>query len=205
VKVYVSIATKGDRPEQLNKTIASIKNQCDELFLYDNSQLPDLTDMGKFYLLHQLSQPCYYLTIDDDIIYPTDYVDQITSDIDHYGTIITYHGRILKQPIKRYYQGHDLYDFRHGYDKALFVDVGGTGVMGFRTDYFNPVEVYKTPYKCMSDIVVSLEAKRQNKKIICAPKEKGWLIQQEVESSILKRIGGKDESKQVELCKLIFE
>ena len=205
MKRIVSIATKGDRPEQLKRTIDSLANQCDELFVYDNSKSTDYTDNAKFFRLSQLTETCYYFTCDDDIIYPEDYIQHIVYLIYKYGTIITFHGRNLRQPVKRYYQGHDIYDFRHTQDKPLFVDVAGTGVCGFSTQYFNPTELYKSEYKCMSDLVFSLEAKRQGQKIICGARQAGWLKQQEVSSGILQAFAGKDESKQIELAKLIIE
>ncbi len=205
MKRIVSIATKGDRPEQLSRTIASLINQCDELHVYDNSKRTDYTDLSKFYLLNKLSEPCYYFTADDDIIYPPDYVQHTVELIYKYGCIITYHGRILKEPINRYYRGHDVFDFRGIVDKDVFVDVGGTGVMAFRTDVFNPVNIYLSEYKCMSDLVFSLEAAKAKQKIICAKHPQNWLIQQEVNGGIMKTFAGKDESKQVELARMIYE
>lgn len=155
--------------------------------------------------MHELSSPCYYLCADSDIIYPPDYVQHTIELIEKYQCIITYHGRILVEPIKSYYKGHTVYDFRGSQDKDLYVDVAGTGVCGFRTDYFNPTEIYKSEYKCMSDLVFSLEAKRQGKKIICASRKQNWLIQQEVEGGIMQSFGNTKQEQQIELAKLILE
>jgi len=180
----VSIATKGDRPDQLRRTIASLINQCDELHVYDNSRAIDYTDNAKFYHLHLLREPCYYFTCDNDIIYPNNYVQHTIELIAKYRTIITYHGRILKAPVNSYYRGHQIFDFRGEQPTDLFVHVGGSGVMAFRTDDFNPVDIYASSYLRMSDLVVSLEAKKQGKKIICAAHKQNWLIQQEVPAGI---------------------
>lgn len=204
MKRIVSISTKGDRPEQLRKAIDSLINQCDELHVYDNSRAVDYTDNAKFYHLHLLQEPCYYFSADDDIIYPSDYIQHTVDLIERYSTIITYHGRILKRPVKTYYKGHDIFDFKGAQLKDVFVDVAGTGVCGFRTDIFNPVDIYKSEYKCMSDLVFSLEARRQNKKIICAARDHNWLIQQPVESGIRQRFG-KCEAGQVYLAQKILE
>jgi len=110
----------------------------------------------------------------------------------------------LKQPVKTYYRGHDIFDFKGAQLKDIFVDVAGTGVCGFRTDLFNPVDIYKSEYKCMSDLVFSLEAKRQNKKIICAARDHNWLIQQEVGRGI-RQMFGKNESQQIFLAQKILE
>lgn len=205
MKRIVSIATKGDRPEQLKRTIASLENQCDELYIYNNSQRENFTDNSKFFYLSELSEPCYYFSADDDIIYPPNYVQHTVELIYKYGVIITYHGRLLKKPINSYYKGHQVFDFRGEQPLDLFVDTAGTGVCAFRTDYFNPTEIYKSEYKCMSDLVFSLEAKKQNKKIICAAHKQNWIIQQEVNSGILQTFANGKQEQQIELAKLICE
>ena len=204
LKRIVSIATKGDRPEQLKRTIASLENQCDEVFVYDNTMRTDYTDNAKFWLLEELSEPCYYFTADDDLIYPSDYCQKTVEWIYKFGEIISYHGRILKEPIRSYYRGHTVYDFRGVNDRAMFLDVGGTGVMCFRTDIFKPDQIYKSEYKCMSDLVLSLEAKKQGRRIICPPHPQNWIIQQEVSGGIMSTFA-KNEHQQIELAKQIYE
>lgn len=98
-----------------------------------------------------------------------------------------------------------VYDFRGAQDKDMFVDICGTGVCGFSTRYFNPTEIYKSEYKRMSDLVFSLEAKRQGKKIICASRKQNWLIQQEVNGGIMQSFGNTKQEQQIELAKLIYE
>ncbi len=205
MKIVVSIAHKGERLEQLTKTASSLKNQCDQILIHDNRQGIDYTDNAKFLFLMWFKEPIYYFTCDDDIIYPPDYIKRTIELIEHYRCIITYHGRILKEPIKAYYSGHTVFDFRGAQEKDMFVDVAGTAVCGFRTDYFNPTEIYKSDYKRMSDLVFSLEAKRQGKRIICASRKQNWLIQQEVDSGIMQSFAGKNETQQIELAKLILE
>lgn len=204
MKTIVSIATKGDRPDQLKKTIASLENQCDELFIYDNTQRPNLTDMGKFFYLSQLAEPCYYFSCDDDLIYPDDYCLRMRTAIFKYGTIVTCHGRILKEPVERYYKGHDVLDFRAEQLQDKWVHVGGTGVMAFRTDYFNPVGIHESELKCMSDLVLSQEAKIQGKTIVAIKHPQNWIIQQEVLTGISKQFG-KNDKKQTEIAQQILE
>ncbi len=205
MRTVVSIADKGDRPDQLKRAVESLINQCDELYVYDNTGRTDYTDLSKFYRLSELSESCYYFTADNDIIYPPDFIERTKELIDKYGTIITYHGRRLTGDLNKYYKGrHTVYDFRGAQDQDLFVDVGGTGVMGFRTDLFNPVGIHLEPYKCMSDLVLSLEAKKQNQKIVCAKRKQNWLIQQEVKGGISQTYATND-SEQVKLMKQILE
>lgn len=207
MRTVVSIATKGDRPEQLEKTIDSLIKQCTDMYIYYNNddENIDYTDLSKFWFLSEQKEPCYYFSCDDDIIYPPDYIEHTKNLIDKYGTIITYHGRRLTGDLNKYYKGrHTVYDFRGAQDLDVFVDVGGTGVMGFRTDLFNPVGIHLQPYKCMSDLVLSLEAKKQNQKIVCAKRKQNWLIQQEVKGGISQTYATND-SEQVKLMNQILE
>lgn len=191
--------------DQLKLTVESLINQCDELYIYDNRAGIDYTDLSKFYRLSELSESCYYFSADDDIIYPPDYIEHTRQLIDKYGTIITYHGRRLTGDLNKYYKGrHTVYDFRGTQDQDLFVDVGGTGVMGFRTDLFNPVGIHLEPYKCMSDLVLSRWAKNENQKIVCAKRKQNWIIQQEVKGGISQTYANND-SEQVKLMKQILE
>ena len=207
MRTVVSIATKGDRPEQLEKTIDSLIKQCTDMYIYYNNddENIDYTDLSKFWFLSEQKEPCYYFTCDDDIIYPPNYIEHTKNLIDKYGTIITYHGRRLTGDLNKYYKGrHTVYDFRGAQDLDVFVDVGGTGVMGFRTDLFNPVGIHLEPCKCMSDLVLSLEAKNENQKIVCAKRKQNWLIQQEVKGGISQTYATND-SEQVKLMNQILE
>jgi hypothetical protein len=222
----VGIACEPERFNTLSKTIESLYNQADQIVVYVNAyhiHIPDelfkweltgrvlfvtgedKTDLGKFYALDGFAQTIYFFTADSDIIYPPDYIQHTKELIDKYGTIITYHGRRLTGDLNKYYKGrHTVYDFRGAQDQDVFVDVGGTGVMGFRTDIFNPVGIHLEPYKCMSDLVLSRWAKNENKKIICAARKQNWLIQQEVTGGI-NQIYANNDSEQVKLMRQIIE
>lgn len=187
MKRIVSIATKGDRPNQLEKAIESLKNQVDEIYIYDNTKAEDLTDNGKFYYLNELKEPCYYFTCDDDLLYPPDYIENLLENIKKYNCIITHHGRKLIGTNRDYYVGHIGFGCLRTVDSDYDIDVAGTGVTGFNTEYFNPKECAFSPYKRMSDIVFSLEAAKQGKKIMCCWHLEGWIKQQPVDSCIFEQ------------------
>lgn len=192
MRKIASIATKGDRPEQLKNAIKSLEKQVDEIYVYDNTVRDDLTDNGKFYYLNELTEPCYYFTCDDDLIYPEDYVQNIVEKIEKYGCIITHHGRKLLGEGRSYYKGHKGYHCLRTVDCDYEIDVAGTGVTGFRTDYFNPKDCAFSEYKRMSDIVFSLEASKQGKKIICGWHLDGWIKQQPIGESIFEQSKNND-------------
>lgn len=202
MKISANIATTGTRPEQLKKTIESLKHQVDIIRVYDNSINPDLADNAKFYSLKDLTEHEYYLTCDDDLIYPPNYVKHMIESIKKYQTIITYHGRILKDRQTYYGADHTQFRFNQECKRRYLLDVAGTGVTGFDTNYFKPI-IHNSKYKRMSDLVFSLEAKRQNK-LITLPEHRGnWIKDQVVESSIYKTESKGEQKQQIELMKQI--
>lgn len=183
MKIVIGIATFDDRQEQLVEAVKSLKNQtvqADEINIYNNSLEvtfggEDLTDNGKFYFLQNYDEPVYYLSCDDDIFYPPNYIERTINAIERYKCIVTYHGRKLVGKNVDYYRGHKGFRCLGEVRETEIIDVAGTGVCGFRTDYYNPTEIYKSEYKRMADCVFSLEAAKQRKKIIILPHKEGWL------------------------------
>lgn len=203
-KLFV-IATKGDRPEQLKKAIDSIRDQVDMVLVHDNSVEKDLTDNAKFLYVNLLPDPCYYFTGDDDIIYPKDYIERTMQEIDENNCIISWHGRVLNPDADKYYsEMHKGMRYFQGSTEYLTLDVGGTGVMGFKTDYFKPFIAF-SEYNRMSDLVLSLQAARQGKAILSPPKKYKWINGQEVKSSIFTEEKGASQSNQIKLMKQILE
>lgn len=199
------IATTGKRQKQLRRACQSLLKQVNEVRVYDNSKNPDLTDNAKFLYLDIFSEPVYYFTCDDDILYPSNYIRTTINEIEKHQSIISWHGRILKEGRKKYY-GADHFGMRYFQEnkEVLQLDVGGTGVMGFRTDYFKP-DIANSPYKCMSDLVCSLEAWKQGKRIISPPKKAGWIREQIVKSSIFTQHRNGPQTHQIELMNKILE
>lgn len=99
-----------------------------------------------------------------------------------------------------------MHHFLNDLKSDVSIDVPGTGVMAFRTDYFKPESLYKSDYKRMVDLVFALETKKARKKIICIKHARNWLKSVYLRDSISVRMSkkGADESKQIELMKLIL-
>lgn len=203
MKVIIAIATFKGREPYLKETIKSLANQADQIRIYDNEErLIDLTDNGKFYFLHEYKEPIYYFTCDDDIIYPPTYVKDMIEAIERTGTIVTHHGRILQGFGKRYYSGHKAFQCMKDNNYEGMVHVAGTGVTAFRTDYFNP-DIWASSDKKMSDLVFSLEAAKQGKKITILKHKSGYFIAQPVPVS--QTIWGQHHSKDVRQSEIADE
>jgi hypothetical protein len=92
----------------------------------------------------------------------------------------------------------------NGYEGRIHV--AGTGVTGFRTDYFNPTNIWKCKDQKMSDLVFSFEAAKQRKKIVVLPHAKGYLKYLNVPAA--QTIHGTEanrEQRQIEIANEIWK
>jgi len=181
MKIVVGIATMKGRELTLKRTIESLINQVDDIHVYNNEIEPiNLTDNGKFHALQLYSKPIYYFSCDDDLIYPSDYVSKTIESIEKHECIVSYHGRKLLGLNRNYYKGHKAFACLGHFPQTCEIDVPGTGVTAFRTDYFNPTEIYNSEYKKMSDLVFAHEAAIQDKKIMHLGHQGDWIKYQPI-------------------------
>jgi|688.fasta_scaffold38875_7 glycosyltransferase involved in cell wall biosynthesis len=192
-KKIVNISSFG-RIGSLEKTLESIYNQCDEINLCLNdkiTELPDfllqpkinlyITDNSKgdaFKFMFLETKNGYYLTIDDDLIYPPNYVNFMVDKCKEYNNkkIITLHGRSFYNfPIKSYYNSKAQ---RFYYNEKVLDDVkvqfGGTGVMCLHTSLLKKsINDFLLPN--MADVWIGKFAKENNIDIICVKHEKSFI------------------------------
>jgi hypothetical protein len=194
--IVCGIATIYDRRDSLRETIESIIDQVDKLIVYQNGYKEffeflkndkielissidtgiDMGDAGKFYCIDKYKD-CYYLSIDDDLIYPKNYVNTLISKLMEYNDeiIVTFHGRILKTDAKSYYKDH-YKSFRclDNVENDEFVHFGGTGVMGFHTNIVK-MKFEQFKYPNMADIWFGLFASYNKIPILCTSHKKNWI------------------------------
>lgn len=200
------MATFKGREVAVKKAIESLIHQVDEVILYDNEQNPNLYDNGKFYGLTMQNEPCYYFTCDDDLEYPPNYVERTIEAIEKYKCIITHHGRLLKGLDLSYYRGHTGFRCLDAVSFDGLIDVCGTGVTAFRTDYFNPVGLHNSEDVKMSDLVFSLEAKKQNKDIRIIPHAQGWIKHLPINfSNTIHATESRKELRQIQIANEIWK
>jgi len=117
--VVVAMATFPPRREGFIRVVEDLLPQCDKMYVYMNGyteipeelpkseklQLvlagpgcahPDIGSHGKFYWAGL--DDGYYFTVDDDLLYPPDYVEKMTAAIERWGrkAIITMHGTVWR-------------------------------------------------------------------------------------------------------------
>ena len=184
-KVVVNIASY-NRINSLINTLTSIYEQCDEINVCLNDytgEIPEFllspkinltfTDNSKgdaFKFLHLGTEDCYFLTIDDDIVYPSNYVEYMVSKCKFYNnkSIITLHGRSFKTfPIKSYYNSaNERFYFFQDLNKDVEVQFGGTGVMCFHSSILKK-NIDDFLYPNMADVWIGKFANDNNIKIMC--------------------------------------
>lgn len=127
----------------------------------------DLNASGKHFWSHNPDE--YYFTIDDDIIYPKDYVKSYISEMKKYNdkVVLTTHGTIFERKINNFYNDLDLEKI-HFNEKVLFhrlVTLGGTGLSLRNTNVFK-VDLDKFEHHDMDDIEVSIQANQKKIPIV---------------------------------------
>lgn len=197
-----NIATLPSREKQLARTIKSLYNQVDLIYirLNDYKEAPDWVYDNKIRFKTGLNEgdaakfredaEGYYFTCDDDIIYPPDYVKKLKDRLD--GDIVTIHGKNFHTPIESYYHGaFDKIRCDNETSTDKIVQIPGTGVMAFHTDTikFNKEDF---PRKNMADIWVGIKAKKEGIKINCIAKPRNWITIQHVDTSIWEEEHEKD-------------
>jgi FkbM family methyltransferase len=193
--VTASMASIPVREPMLQQTVASILPQVDVLNVYLNGypQTPawlnrkkihvvhsrdfgDLRDNGKFFFLDALLHG-YHFTIDDDIVYPKDYVQKCVMKIEQYRrqAIVGVHGVILADPFVRFMQGRTVKHFKQSAETDSFVNLLGTGASAYHTDTME-LSLDDFPQPGMADVWLAIAARRQKAPMISLARPTKWLI-----------------------------
>lgn len=196
-KVIAGVASFPARELSLEDTVKSIIDQVDELHVYLNEydRVPsylkhnkikvyrsqdcsgDISDIGKFYAVDEVSG--YFITLDDDLIYPLNYVDRLLAGIEKYNrkAVCTFHGRRFQSfPVNSYYRGRTRSVFRCLGSQVADEEIhfGGTGVMGFHTDTLK-VDLAEFKACSMADVWMGIIAAKQNVPIVSLSHACGWI------------------------------
>ena len=192
-KRIVNVASY-NRIHSLVRSLMSIYDQCDEINVCLNNYVGEIppilykekvnlyfTDNSKgdaFKFLKLEESEGYFLTIDDDLIYPEGYVDHMINKCKEHSNkkIITLHGRSFSSfPISSYYKSaSERYACLENVKNDVVVQFGGTGVMCFHTSLLK-VSIDEFLYPNMADIWIGKFAKQRNIPILCLQHSKGYI------------------------------
>jgi hypothetical protein len=189
-----SMASFPPRRASLELSVASILPQVDFLNVYLNGydetpeflegpkiqvihsrEYGDLRDNGKFFFIDSIPWG-YHFTIDDDIIYPSDYVQQMILKIEQYGrmAVVGCHGVILPSPLVHFMKNREVFHFKQSLAHDRLVNLLGTGTTAYHIGTIAlSGEDFKEPG--MADLWLGIAAKRQKIPMICVERPEMWL------------------------------
>lgn len=192
-RVIGALATYPPREKIFKQTLEHILPQVDVLHVYLNGydEVPDflkdekiqatlakdtagdLRDNGKFFSLDQVNG--YVLTFDDDIFYPDDYVDKMTTFVEQFdrGCVVGLHGTIYPPEKKGYVEDRTVLHFLKE-NRGRFVDQLGTGTVCFHSSTVRlKLDDFKTTGIC--DLWFALACHKQGVPLISVPRGNAWL------------------------------
>jgi hypothetical protein len=171
LKTSVNIASHKQRERFLKMTLDCIKAQNTKpdvinVYLNDYDSVPefckgvnavlgkdaagDLKASGKFYFIDDWDG--VYITCDDDLFYPKDYVGYIKDLLNqnNYDSVVGFHGTKYKSfPVKSYYHDQKYkYHYASGVYPNANVDMLGTGTMGMHTKLGVKLSLFEYPNMC---------------------------------------------------------
>ena len=222
--IIANLATYPGRRHLLENVVSILSRQVDiiNVVLNEYNEVPeeikkypnvftyllkeDLKDMGKFY--PDTNKAKYILLVDDDIIYPHDYVSEtvrVYESLNLAHVVGGYHGSIYIKPKLSFYIRKPWFIFGwknriptfrkiYGFDQDLNVPVAinqvGTGTTILRGADMPPFEYMMGSQKFV-DVRFARWCFERGIKIICLPRTAGWLGQCQVDETLAKTFTGK--------------
>jgi len=198
--IVAAMATMPERLPYLEDAVNALRPQVDALRVYLNNfkeippflsaeeaylsseALGDLGDAGKFYWVSNGSGLDYshYLTVDDDLGYPDDYVATLMEEFDarKQKAVVGVHGSTFVQPIEDFVTSREArYRFYEKLDRAQVVHILGTATtilsrqtLGLSLDDFR--------MRNAADLQLAIAAQRQNVPMVAIPRPEGWISEE---------------------------
>ncbi len=200
IKVVVNICSIPERVFSLEKTIKSLVHQVDKINIYLDGYVDapqflssiskfcnitfsgkdsSLRDNGKFMNLEE-DNNCYYFSVDDDIVYPPDYVAFMISKIEQYDrkAVIGVHGIILPEEPDRYFsRQRKVLHFESAVDRDILVNVLGTGTVAFHSRLLQGMKLGFFEKTGMADVFISIFCKKNMIPMIAVSRPSHWLVE----------------------------
>lgn len=165
-----------DRYEFVPDFLSEYSNQST---IYLSKDHPGLRDNGKFLPFAGLAQECYYFTVDDDIIYPPDYVASMVSRIEYYGkqAVIGVHGVLIPEQPNGYYTSYrKVHAFNKELQQDALVNNLGTGTVAFHSTLLKGLSIDAFPTSGMADLHFSVFCKNHDIPMISLARPNDWLL-----------------------------
>ena len=222
--VVAGMATMPSRLESFELALNSILPQVDRLFLFlDRFEAPyisadpkvvvltselfgDLRANGKLMGLNMAGSDAYYFCVDDDIIYPPDYVQRNLQFLKQHDdkVVCSVHASRIQADFSNYLTDRAILHRSHPLAQSTRVDVAGTCTAAFHTGILE-FDVRQWETTNMVDLNFALECKKRNIPILSMPRNEGWIkcIAEHQPDSIFAALK-KDDSVQTQLAKKLI-
>jgi hypothetical protein len=194
--VTVSMASIPSRRHGLERVVGSLLHQVDHLNVYLNNydDVPaflehpkirvirsqehgDIRDNGKFHFVEH-AEPGYYFTVDDDIVYPKDYVAFLVGKLRQYGhrAVVGFHGTIFPAKMDRFFQenGRTVLSFKHELAEDRQVHLLGSGTTAWHTSTLS-LSLRDFETTGMADLWLGIRAQQQGVPMIAVARGQGYL------------------------------
>ena len=221
----VQIATLPNRLDCLRKTVASLYDQVDGIFVMLNGHsvypvVYDPEDKIEYELLDNQwgdgaklynadKREGFVFLCDDDLIYPKSYCDDMIAAYERHkgdrGCIVTLHGKIMSKPIGRSHGGYkEVYRCLNKVAEDKAIEIGGTGVMMFNTKdiKFSTDDIKR---KNMCDIWVSKVAKEKGIPIYVIAHPHGYLDYMQQTSTIWNSHTKEDDAYEARILRTFLK
>ena len=188
--IIAAMATMPHRICSLARSVESILPQVDQLCVYLNGHTelpdclkrhnivtawgPDLGAAGKFFFTNRFKDGQYF-TLDDDIVYPPDYVSHMISRVIGSRTVACVYSRtfITPNPV-HYFEDSIETVLGDALDHDRIVHVPGTGTSAFDLSYFAPkTDDIIEPNS--ADLMLAIICKQQKIPVVAVSRPRAWL------------------------------
>src|SRR5690606_8445651 len=205
--VFVGIASFGRRARMLEAAVESLLPQVDRIGVYlnDYPEIPsflehpridveisadygDLRDNGKFFFLGRTDHR-FYAAADDDIHYPTDYIEVLKEALVDTGpnSAVAVHGAVYPTPILDMFTARHVFHFSESLQHVMPVHLVGTGTLLFDQSEWNlDFEEFGEPG--MADVWFARSAKKRSARLFVVNRDRDWL--RPVDSAGVAHSGG---------------
>lgn len=201
--VYFGVASIPSRSGLLKNAIDSVYEQAAHIGVYLNNweevpdflrrpkitiarsqELGDIRDNGKFHFLNQ-TQERFYASIDDDIVYPSDYVKRMATALNIVGptSALGVHGVAFPSPVQSIVADRYVWNFNLSNPFILPVQLLGTGTAFFDQQRWGlRPEEFGTPG--MADVWFARASANRAADLFVINRDRGWLKPQELDAPI---------------------
>ena len=196
MQIVCSLAAIPERKENLSLIVGSLLPQCDSLFvnLINFERIPKCLHHSKIITNHfrvfgsevrffdysNCDNETYYFTVDDDILYPENYVSTMLAEMKKLNndSVVCVHGsRInLQQESDFYMNGREVFHFMDELRSDTVVMLPGVGTSCFYRGKAH-IDLNRFEHKNMSDVFVGCLMAEQKIPIISLKRPRGWLKQ----------------------------